>query len=116
MLNTKYQKSKLVHNLNKEEADYWESFYIGYFGTLNPENGYNCNPGGVYDGPEYASCTLQVMRKVRNIQSKKGRKAPWTKVKINGTVYPNVTLAHRTTGLKHSEIRKMIQDGTAEAL
>lgn len=40
----------LKDNLTKDEADYWESYYIAYYDSTNPDIGYNIEFGG-HQGP-----------------------------------------------------------------
>lgn len=40
----------LKENLTKEEADYWEKYYINLWDTTNPDKGYNITPRGNGEG------------------------------------------------------------------
>ena len=42
----KFEQIVLKENLTKEEADYWEKFYITFFQTQSHEYGYNIADGG----------------------------------------------------------------------
>lgn len=37
----------LKENLTKEEADFWETYYIKFYNTMNSKNGYNLKSGGL---------------------------------------------------------------------
>ncbi len=37
----------LEENLTKEKADFWEKYYIDFYNTMDPKNGYNLKSGGL---------------------------------------------------------------------
>lgn len=59
----------LKENLTKEEADYWEKYYINLWDTTNPEKGYNISSGGSHGGFIPSQETREKMSK-----AKKGKK------------------------------------------
>lgn len=59
----------LKENLTKEEADYWEKYYIQLWDTTNPEKGYNICDGGSHGGHPL---TEETKKKLSDIN--KGRK------------------------------------------
>ena len=53
LISQPYQKRMIRKGLDAREADFWESFYIGYYGSLNPDVGYNRTQGGIYESEPY---------------------------------------------------------------
>lgn len=47
----------LKENLTKEEADYWEKYYINLWDTTNPDKGYNITPRGNGEGKKLSEET-----------------------------------------------------------
>lgn len=47
----------LKENLTKEEADYWEKYYIQLWDTTNPDKGYNITPRGNGEGKKLSEET-----------------------------------------------------------
>lgn len=70
----KYGWDNFIHEvlkdgLSKEQADYWETFYIKEFKTLNPDFGYNLTLGG--EGSVGRVLSDESKRKMSNSQKKR---------------------------------------------
>lgn len=62
-----FEHKILKDNLSKEEADYWEEYYINYYDSLNHNKGYNIRHGG-----SHGALSEETKQKLSDIAKEKG--------------------------------------------
>lgn len=64
----------MKENLSKDEASYWEQYYISFYNSLNRQYGYNISSGGEHGGHFQTEETKKKISKNGYRQGMKGKK------------------------------------------
>ena len=62
-----FEHKILKENLSKDEADYWEDYYINYYSSLDHNKGYNIRHGG-----SHGALSEETKQKLSKIAKEKG--------------------------------------------
>ena len=69
-----FEHKIIKENLTKEEASYWEQYYISFYNSMDRQYGYNMSSGGEHGGHSQTSETREKISKNGYHKGMKGKK------------------------------------------